>query len=135
MSSTLHEVPNDMCVQLTVKSISCSSALMIQGIGLSGRQRGVITGASSGIGEQLAHALACAGVKLVLSARREHELKRVKQKCLEIGKNLTEGEILVLAMDVTAVQKHSERLQQVISYFGQVHFGQLLLTLAVADNS
>jgi hypothetical protein len=53
----------------------------------------------------------------------------------EIGKNLTEGEILVLAMDVTAVQKHSERLQQVISYFGQVHFGQLLLTLAVADNS
>lgn len=41
-----------------------------------------ITGASSGIGEQLAHALARAGVKLVLSARREHELERVKQGCL-----------------------------------------------------
>jgi short-subunit dehydrogenase len=60
--------------------MSCSKVFFIHR--LSGRQRGVITGASSGIGEQLAHALACAGVKLVLSARREHELKRVKQKCL-----------------------------------------------------
>ena len=41
-----------------------------------------ITGASSGIGEHLAQALARAGVKLVLSARREHELERVKQECL-----------------------------------------------------
>ena len=41
-----------------------------------------ITGASSGIGEHLALALARAGVKLVLSARREHELERVKQECL-----------------------------------------------------
>jgi dehydrogenase/reductase SDR family protein 7 len=41
-----------------------------------------ITGASSGIGENIAHALARAGVKLVLSARREHELERVKKNCL-----------------------------------------------------
>jgi NADP-dependent 3-hydroxy acid dehydrogenase YdfG len=41
-----------------------------------------ITGASSGIGENTALALARAGVKLVLSARREHELERVKQNCL-----------------------------------------------------
>jgi dehydrogenase/reductase SDR family protein 7 len=41
-----------------------------------------ITGASSGIGEHIALALAHAEVKLVLSARRENELERVKQNCL-----------------------------------------------------
>ena len=41
-----------------------------------------ITGASSGIGEHIALELARAGVKLVLSARREHELERVKKNCI-----------------------------------------------------
>ena len=40
-----------------------------------------ITGASSGIGEQLAYCLASRGVKLVLSARRTEELERVLEKC------------------------------------------------------
>lgn len=41
-----------------------------------------LTGASSGIGEQLAYALACCGCKIVLSSRRKEELERVKQKCV-----------------------------------------------------
>lgn len=40
-----------------------------------------ITGASSGIGEALAYAFAREEVVLVLSARREAELERVKQHC------------------------------------------------------
>lgn len=40
-----------------------------------------ITGASSGIGEALAYAFAQQGAKLILSARKEKELLRVKEGC------------------------------------------------------
>jgi hypothetical protein len=40
----------------------------------------------------------------------------------EIGKGLEQGDILVLPMDMMAVEKHSELFQQVISHFGQVNF-------------
>ena len=41
-----------------------------------------ITGASSGIGEALAYAFAREGAQLILSARNETELERVKANCL-----------------------------------------------------
>jgi short-subunit dehydrogenase len=54
-----------------------------------------ITGASSGIGEALALAFHQAGAKLILSARREDELKRVQSACG--GEPTTR----ILPMDVT----------------------------------
>ena len=43
-----------------------------------------VTGASSGIGEELAYQLSTLGVSLVLSARRVQELERVKRRCLGV---------------------------------------------------
>ena len=40
-----------------------------------------LTGASSGIGEQLAYKLAAKGAKLIISSRRKEELERVKKNC------------------------------------------------------
>lgn len=40
-----------------------------------------ITGASSGIGEDLSYTLAACGAKLILSARGEKALRRVLEKC------------------------------------------------------
>ncbi|KAK6478941.1 dehydrogenase/reductase SDR family member 7-like isoform X3 [Huso huso] len=53
-----------------------------------------ITGASSGIGEELAYQLAKTGASLILSARRENELHRVKQNC--IGTNVILNCLLML---------------------------------------
>ncbi len=44
-----------------------------------------ITGASSGIGEAVAYALARKKAKLILSARRTEELNRVKNRCAELS--------------------------------------------------
>ncbi|KAL6069926.1 11-beta-hydroxysteroid dehydrogenase-like 6 [Balamuthia mandrillaris] len=48
-------------------------------------KRIVITGASSGIGEELAKRYAGMGARLVLAARREEELQRVSEECSKLG--------------------------------------------------
>lgn len=63
-----------------------------------------ITGASSGIGEALAYAASAQGAKLVLSARREGELQRVRAAC----RNLKQ--VAVLPLDLTDFDAESARL-------------------------
>ncbi|XP_046849198.1 dehydrogenase/reductase SDR family member 7-like isoform X1 [Xenia sp. Carnegie-2017] len=83
-----------------------------------------ITGASSGIGEHLAYELARVGCKLVLSARRQQELERVKRKCCELSVNLTDfdgdSDILVLPLDTTKFESHEEAFTIILNHFGQV---------------
>ncbi|XP_061599053.1 dehydrogenase/reductase SDR family member 7 [Cololabis saira] len=78
-----------------------------------------VTGASSGIGEELAYQLARCGSRLVLSARREEELKRVKSHCLE-NSNLGDEDILVLPLDLLERTLHEEKTKTVIEYFGHI---------------
>lgn len=44
----------------------------------------LITGASSGLGEALAHTFYVAGCKVVLAARRHEELERVRKDLLQL---------------------------------------------------
>uniref|UniRef100_M0R4N4 Dehydrogenase/reductase SDR family member 7-like n=2 Tax=Rattus norvegicus TaxID=10116 RepID=M0R4N4_RAT len=78
-----------------------------------------ITGASSGIGEELAFQLSKLGVCLVLSARRGQELERVKRRCLENG-NLKEKDILVLPLDLADTSSHDIATKTVLQEFGRI---------------
>ncbi|CAK9828596.1 Dehydrogenase/reductase SDR family member 7 [Anthophora retusa] len=91
------------------KSISCLRGKVIW-----------ITGASSGIGENLAYVLAEAGCKLILSARRESELERVKANCLQKNRNLTSSDIEVLVLDVCDINSHESAFNSIINKFGKL---------------
>lgn len=80
-----------------------------------------ITGASSGIGEHTAKALAKHGAKLVLTARRKNELERVKKECIDLSKQqLTDKDILVIPFDITDLASHRNVFQQAVNHFGTV---------------
>jgi len=74
-----------------------------------------ITGASSGIGEALAYEFAREGAKLVLSARREDELQRVKT-----ATGLPETKVLVLPLDMADVDSMPTAVETVLQKFGAV---------------
>lgn len=74
-----------------------------------------ITGASSGIGEGLVYAFAEMGCKLVISARREHELLRVKEQT-----KLSDENILVLPIDLEHYTLATSWVNMVVAKFGQI---------------
>ena len=74
-----------------------------------------ITGASSGIGEALAYACAKEGAKLILSARRENELKRVAGNC-----KISHENIFILPIDLENTSTIEEKTNQVIAKFGKI---------------
>lgn len=78
-----------------------------------------VTGASSGIGEELANQLAKCGAKLILSARREQELQRVKRHCLQHS-NLEDEDILVLPLDLLDRKSHEAKTEAAIQHFGHI---------------
>jgi len=79
-----------------------------------------ITGASSGIGEALAYEFAQRGSKLILSARRESELNRVKSQCVSLG--ASENQINVLPLDLANQNAMISLAKQANDAFGQIDF-------------
>ncbi|XP_046567150.1 dehydrogenase/reductase SDR family member 7-like [Haliotis rubra] len=79
-----------------------------------------VTGASSGIGEGLAYRLAAAGCRLILSARREDELNRVKKTCLARYGGVQSEDILVVPVDLVQRDTHQQAVDTVIQHFKQI---------------
>lgn len=79
-----------------------------------------LTGASSGIGEALAKQLSQQGSKLILSARRESELERVKQACIKAGAH--SDDLLVLPLDLAKQHEMPALAKQAQQTFGRLDF-------------
>jgi short-subunit dehydrogenase len=78
-----------------------------------------ITGASSGIGEALAFAAAGRGAKLILSARRESELLRVKERCIA-QYSMRETDIFVLPLDLADSASLPSKVESALQRFGAI---------------
>jgi short-subunit dehydrogenase len=86
-----------------------------------------ITGASSGIGEALALAFHRVGAKLILSARREDELKRVQAACGG------EPNIRILPLDVSNAEELPEKTQTALKIFEGIDI--LVLNAGITQRS
>lgn len=75
-----------------------------------------ITGASSGIGEAAAKKFSQEGYQVIISARNEFELNRVKSECTNAL------EVQVLPLDLTEIQTFEKKVEQAIGFFGKVDF-------------
>lgn len=75
----------------------------------------ILTGASTGIGEALAHALAERGAWLVLAARNEEKLASVAAECRKRG-----GRVLVVATDVTDEGQCRELIERAVAEYGRI---------------
>lgn len=87
-----------------------------------------ITGASSGIGEAMAIAFAVEGANLILSARREDELKRVAVVCQELG-----ASTFVLPFNMIELETHPVMVQEALKTFGRIDL--LILNAGVSQRS
>ncbi|KAJ4962852.1 hypothetical protein NE237_022791 [Protea cynaroides] len=76
----------------------------------------LITGASSGIGENLVYKYAEEGAYLVLIARREDKLKVVAKKAGQLGS----PDVLVVPADVTNVDDYKRFIEEAVNHFGKL---------------
>lgn len=77
-----------------------------------------ITGASSGIGEELVCEFAARGAKIVLSARNEVELARVRDRAISDGAD--PGDLLLLPLDVIDYPAMPVAVKAVLDHFGRI---------------
>ncbi|KAK8597973.1 hypothetical protein V6N13_095366 [Hibiscus sabdariffa] len=76
----------------------------------------LITGASSGIGEQLAYEYARKGARLALVARREDRLTEVADEARRLGS----PDVLVIPADVSKPEDCKSFINEAVNYFGRL---------------
>lgn len=76
-----------------------------------------ITGASSGIGKSLTHALHRRGARLIISSRRTEALEGVKEGC-----NGSDSDIKVLPLDLSDAGSLPVKVEEALSYFGAIDY-------------
>jgi short-subunit dehydrogenase len=75
----------------------------------------IVTGASGGIGEEIALRMAAGGARLVLTARRVDELERVALRC-----RASRAEVVVAPTDVSVRSECTALVDKAISHFGRL---------------
>ena len=76
----------------------------------------IVTGASDGLGKEIAFALAKEKVKLALISRNEEKLGEVKKEALCLGSS----EVAVFPCDITETKRVVEVLGDIHSHFGRI---------------
>jgi len=74
-----------------------------------------ITGASSGIGEQLAYSCVKRGARVILSSNEIGKLEKVRERCTEKG-----GECFVYALDLSDEQQLEKVADEVLNQFNTI---------------
>ncbi|XP_058066468.1 dehydrogenase/reductase SDR family protein 7-like [Anopheles bellator] len=80
----------------------------------------LITGASSGLGEALAHSFFLAGCKVVLAARRKEELERVRKDLLAIHTTVPTHPPIILPLDLSDLNSIAGKVQEVLEIHGAI---------------
>eukprot|EP00954_Amorphochlora_amoebiformis_P018532 1326718-Amorphochlora_amoeboformis.AAC.1 len=75
----------------------------------------LVTGASSGIGRASAVALAKAGAKVVVAARRQDKLKDLVKEIKDFG-----GDALAVKVDVTSLEDNKAAVKAAVEKFGSL---------------
>jgi NAD(P)-dependent dehydrogenase (short-subunit alcohol dehydrogenase family) len=91
-------------------------------------KRTIVTGASSGIGAELARQLAAAGARLVLSARRADRLEAVAAECRARG-----AQAAVVAADLAAADGCQELVERAVAELGGLDL--VVLNAGVSDHT
>ncbi|XP_033225495.1 dehydrogenase/reductase SDR family protein 7-like [Belonocnema kinseyi] len=80
----------------------------------------MITGASSGLGEALAHIYYSCGCRLILISRRRDELQRVKDTLMNIHYTVPTHPPVILPLDLTEINSLNSEVEKVLKIHGRV---------------